>query len=1261
MPQLSVETYKYLFIPKNDQKCDISTEVMEARYPSIESLGGRFIARNSLENKYYVFADMNAFESYMQGVDENRRCFHEVIIGKRPQRIKFDIDATASLLNECYKQAANNDPDGFLEKSQQKTFNDSFLEKTPSDDEMIKVVLEEIDAAICDSFYVAWQKSITPEDILTTTSTAFDAKSGEIKYSYHKIIKGYYAESNIEVANYISEYFAKFLRPDFHELIDFYVYKTIQNFRIVYNHKENSTRVKLPMLTEPMSDSSPTTKFIPYLVQNITECELLPRKSRKQSAENDWFASNCGDYGRLTNEDIQKTLKLATNHGLLISSDFQHASGGVGNGTDADHILNKINGGLLTFHRLRPSVCDICRRKHDNENSLMISVITSSFGDAFLEKRQEKGDGGVEKSDSGEEEDSAPSPQYMISRVYMLCRRNKAAKIFLGSFEPELGCEMKEVMSSSANNELYSVVGATAAPPPKITKKFVQEKVLDAIVFTHNAIQTESLHHRSGGATLPQDQSKFSSLPLAQRNIYSDKGLRDFEYVDTLCVRAGMKMGKTKKLVEYVEKYYADTDYYTNNIILVSFRQTFSKEVQNKFKGFVLYNEITGEINNSRVIIQVESLHRIGIGAGKHKPDLLILDECESIFDQFDSGLHKKFAESWAVFKWLMANSSHLICMDANLSNRTYEIITRMRTRSDIWYHFNTYKNALSDTYHLTVSKNEWYLDLYNSLANGKKIAVAMSSLTEAKVLYEGVTAKFPSLRIGFYSSKTPMSEKRLHFSNVDEYWGCYDVLIYTPTVSAGISFEKAHYDKMYAYFTDNSCHAEICIQMLGRIRNVKSGSYIVYIDSTRRNLPTSMQSIRESLMDSRSNLFKNIGDAPLTFEYDAKGRVKFYENDYFYVWLENTRIKNLSRNNFIQRFIQLISPVGPTITKLKIIADVNDLQGIEMENTGIKTQLKDKEAAMIANAPELTDVEIIAVVNKFTDRDAGDDNNGAASDLTDAERYGYEKFRLRRDYQWGGKIDVEFVKNYNNSRNRRVFKNLVRISGSQLAVQSSPNGKPLPDAKPLTITEALAQIQADEKINYEIALDSEEKYLQDVKRKYVFDQHWIAVEMLRICGVSSLRDTSWISQYDLKIAFKEHEKKIYNELIKHYELFGMKKPHPSTFTYSDGKNTRDYVNGILGHINKILLSMYGIKIASNRSDPDLYKLCLNKQFELMNITGDSINTADKKVPCVYSKWRPPSGTSDNIEIQLKTPYGFLDEGSIVDLPMHLKDKLGFV
>lgn len=149
-------TFRYLFIPKESTntlvdplRCKESTpqcnldEVLEMRYPTIESLGKRFVVRNSLENKYYVFDDMSSFSDYFDKLDDSNKCFHEVIIGKRPQRIKFDIDAVESLLTSCVKSACENDPE----------FNVI--------GEAHNSVLQDIDEAICNSFYVAYQKIIT--------------------------------------------------------------------------------------------------------------------------------------------------------------------------------------------------------------------------------------------------------------------------------------------------------------------------------------------------------------------------------------------------------------------------------------------------------------------------------------------------------------------------------------------------------------------------------------------------------------------------------------------------------------------------------------------------------------------------------------------------------------------------------------------------------------------------------------------------------------------------------------------------------------------------------------------------------------------------------------------------------------------------------------------------------------------------------------------------------------------------------------------
>lgn len=75
-----------------------------------------------------------------------------------------------------------------------------------------------------------------------------------------------------------------------------------------------------------------------------------------------------------------------------------------------------------------------------------------------------------------------------------------------------------------------------------------------------------------------------------------------------------------------------------------------------------------------------------------------------------------------------------------------------------------------------------------------------------------------PDYNVLVYNSRTPEIVRNLHFSDPDKYM-IGDVLIYTPTITAGISIEIVHYDNMYCIFEDQSCNADQCIQMIGRVR----------------------------------------------------------------------------------------------------------------------------------------------------------------------------------------------------------------------------------------------------------------------------------------------------------------------------------------------------------------------------------------------------------------------------------------------------------
>jgi hypothetical protein len=513
------------------------------------------------------------------------------------------------------------------------------------------------------------------------------------------------------------------------------------------------------------------------------------------------------------------------------------------------------------------------------------------------------------------------------------------------------------------------------------------------------------------------ESNKFISL--SNKNIYNLNVMKEYELVETLVIHAQMKIGKTKKLHEHVSKYFKES-----SICFVSFRQTFSNHIYNQFNEFELYLNIKGYIDQTKhkkVIIQVESLYRLGNASNKlESVDLLILDEVESIISQLGSGLHKNFNASFSMFIWLIKTSKYVICMDANISNRTYNIIQKFRS-GNIFYHCNQWQTSKEDIYYITNTKNKWINHLFTKISEDKKIVIPTNSIMEAKTCELLISHEFPSKKIKLYSSETKYSEKQLHFNNVNKYWSDLDVLIYTPTCSAGISYELEHYDYVFGYFCNTSCDVETCRQMIGRVRNIRSKEYYIYLSEIEMPiLPHTSDELHEYLYNKR--LAMNYIDNNLSWSYDQMGNMKFYETDYYYIWLENTVLANISKNNFKNKFCNQIIESGATIKQLDFIQN-----RFVQEHTDARKEIEDKQNTDIANAIDLSNEEIEEIRTKIDKQ----------LDISTTEYLSYEKFKLRKIYNYSDIIKPDFVKWYKPKHIQRIYKNLCDISSCSTIEQS--------------------------------------------------------------------------------------------------------------------------------------------------------------------------------------------------------------------------------
>lgn len=101
-------------------------------------------------------------------------------------------------------------------------------------------------------------------------------------------------------------------------------------------------------------------------------------------------------------------------------------------------------------------------------------------------------------------------------------------------------------------------------------------------------------------------------------------------------------------------------------------------------------------------------------------------------------------------------------------------------------------------------------------LTLNNKIVLCTNSATEADKVYLDFTKQFPNKNILLITAISVLDKP----INLDD-WKNIDMLIYSPKINSGISYEFEHFDVIYGYFNCHSCSALGCIQMLGRIRNI--------------------------------------------------------------------------------------------------------------------------------------------------------------------------------------------------------------------------------------------------------------------------------------------------------------------------------------------------------------------------------------------------------------------------------------------------------
>jgi hypothetical protein len=320
--------------------------------------------------------------------------------------------------------------------------------------------------------------------------------------------------------------------------------------------------------------------------------------------------------------------------------------------------------------------------------------------------------------------------------------------------------------------------------------------------------------------------------------IYTDENKYIFnEFVKSpsvIAISSPYGTGKTytfKKLIPSFDK-----------IIFITYRRSLANSLKRELSnvGFKTYNKMSNDDlrNTDRLIIQLDSLGRLNVeddftleDSIPHY-DLVVVDEMEGILSHFNAKTLKCKEETYDVLTRLLIESPNIFCLDGDLHNRSLDYIQNTIKR-DYTFYQNEYKPEKKK---IIFTRNLKYFndEMTKDLKNNKKIVLPCmlcNPTQEYKNKYND-----EGYKVVCHNAIEKNEEK---LENHNEEWKKADLLLYSPTIEAGVDFDVKHFDKCYGYMADNSTSARAFSQMLHRVRQFETDEVIIYIGNLYYNKET--------------------------------------------------------------------------------------------------------------------------------------------------------------------------------------------------------------------------------------------------------------------------------------------------------------------------------------------------------------------------------------------------------------------------------------
>jgi hypothetical protein len=484
----------------------------------------------------------------------------------------------------------------------------------------------------------------------------------------------------------------------------------------------------------------------------------------------------------------------------------------------------------------------------------------------------------------------------------------------------------------------------------------------------------------------------------------------------------------------------------------------------------------------------------------------------------------------------------------------------------DIYIIQNDFK-AYSEYKLLCCQYSSWARQILLKLEDNKKLAIAMASNSKAKDLAVYIKGKFSSKTVLLINREMSETDKRNLLQNVNSNWNKYDVVIYTPSVCMGVSFDiESYFDYIFAYGCHESLGSQEWCQMIHRVRSPINKQIYVAIDEYNPFNETddtiNYEDVERLLCSdyylTHYDLHTNI--IPKKMKKDEKNEREIvypYKDEPIYdLYVRNCQEIIENKLNFTASFFgyakfkEYKMSFLPETPEDKEIA--NELKEIKEER---EEEEKDKLIEGIKNAPI---IDSDTYKEKVKQRDEF---------ITEEDKYAMHKYKMikcyhldkKTDEEINGILDEEFIDKYHSRNMMKWYNNLT-------AIMNTDNQK------------------TEEKLNI---LKENEKFISSYSSCYAdftnhnkYSYHYYAQEIIKQMGFD-------INNLDIKI---EYEGESCMKLLTTIDWY-LENKMEIAFKYDLKIVTKDLIMAnkkdgfLLRYLNTVLESQYGLNIVKDKED----------------------------------------------------------------------------